>query len=329
MSSSVYALLSIITWSATLLMVRAAGQVWPTLTLGAYSRVVTVVLLGAFLLSTGRGWRRLSVAAVWRLLLVMGAISIVVNALFFWGLSSTSATSASVLYRLDLLFVMLIGTAMGYERVHPLGWLVVPVMAVGVGLLMEVQKINWQGHLLGDTMIVVSAFGLAVNAFIIRRIVKVVDGRVVAFYNLIISGLGLFAITAWRGALRPPTDTAGLADAWVWPVAVGLIIAFQLPLYYAALRRMLVWKLRALMLLSPLMVAGVEVALLKTALHPGQWVGSALIVLGAGALIAYEHNYQAPSMEPARAEGDAAGRPTANTVHGPVMDRHLGASQNH
>ena len=74
--------------------------------------------------------------------------------------------------RMDLLFVVFIGTVLGLERVGALGWCTLPVMLVGLGLLAEVQHFDLGGHIIGDAMVVGGALALAINAFIIRRILQ-------------------------------------------------------------------------------------------------------------------------------------------------------------
>ena len=54
---------------------------------------------------------------VGRWLLLMGAISLVINLLWFGSVRLTTATNCAMLFRLDLLFVVLIGALLGQERI--------------------------------------------------------------------------------------------------------------------------------------------------------------------------------------------------------------------
>ena len=65
-------------------------------------------------------------------------------------------------------------------------------------------------------------------------------------------------------------------------------MAVSLPLYYVALRRMDVWKLRTFMLATPVLTAIVERLLWGVRLAPLQWLGGAIILAGLAALIQME-----------------------------------------
>ena len=74
-----------------------------------------------------------------------------------------------------------------------------------------------------------------------------------------------------------------------------MILAFSVPLYYAALRRLEVWKLRTYMLTAPLMVAAIEWLLWGLEFSPTQCLGAALVLGGLMICIKIEsrtHNLQ-------------------------------------
>ena len=184
-------------------------------------------------------------------LLVMGVVAIVLNLLWYNAMRWTTATNAALLFRLDLVFVVLIGTWLGLERIHLPQALLVLLMLAGLAVFTEVQQFDLGGHLVGDPMVVGAACGYAINAFIIRRILTAMDAMSVSLYNLSFSGLG-FAAVAWaRGEYAELPRVGSQATAWLWIAALGLATAISLPLYYAAFARMPVWKLRTWMLLAP------------------------------------------------------------------------------
>ena len=288
MQAAFYALLAIVPWVGVTLLIRFLVKMegWPVGLVGTLSRVVTVPLLGAWILSTGAGWRRLRPRGVGAWLLLMGAVSIAINLLWFAALKWTTATNAAMLFRFDLVFVLLIGAALGLERIGLAQLALVPVMLVGLGLLVEVQKFDLGGHLAGDAMVVVAALGLAVNAFVIRRIMWAMDENSVALYNHTMSMMGFAALAAAGSEFGLAGDL--LAAAWV-PVAIlGVVSAVGLPLYYVALRRMDVWKLRMFLLLTPVIAAAVEWPLWGIRLSALQCLGGAIILACLAALIHIE-----------------------------------------
>ena len=83
--------------------------------------------------------------------------------------------------------------------------------------------------------------------------------------------------STWREVTRLP-------HAWLWVGLLGLLSAFALPLYYAALRRMAVWKLRAWMLAVPVLVAAADWLIWGTRLSGRQGLGAATVLAGLAVL---------------------------------------------
>ena len=114
-----YASLAIVPWVAFTLLLRClvSMEEWPVGLVGTFCRVVTLPLLSGWILATRSGWRRLRPHGVLGWLLLMGASSIVINLLWFGSLKWTTATNVSMLFRMDLVFVVLIGAVLGLERI--------------------------------------------------------------------------------------------------------------------------------------------------------------------------------------------------------------------
>ncbi len=279
-----YALVATVAWTANLLLVSQVMRIWPAGWAGGLSRLISTGIIGLWILSSRAiGWRRLRFNGQGRRILMMGFVAVAVNVCLFTAMKWTTAANAALLYRSDLLFVILIGWFGGVERITWAGWLVMPVMFAGMALIMQVQYLQWTGRLGGDILVLLAAFFYAVNAFVIRGILHHLGEHVVAFYNNLLCASG-FAVLALIQRARPPTDIV----AWGWLVALGVAGSISLPLYYAALHRMPVWKLRVFMLLSPLMAAGAGWLIWGQRLRAGQWVGAVLLLAGAVVLILSE-----------------------------------------
>lgn len=289
-----YAFLAVATSTALIIVLRGTMAVWPVGLAGTLSRIVSAGVLLFWIGWRGEGWRRLRVEGAGRPLLLMGAISIGLNLCWFAGLKWTTATNAILLFRSDLLFVLLIGALLGVEAISGIGWSVVALMLGGFALLMEVQTLDWGGHARGDALIILSALGLAANAFVIRRILLEMDGEAVAVYNHALSGLG-FAVLLFLEGGRLPEQVLAQPAQWGWVVGFGLLAAVSLPLYYAALGRLAVWKLRVLMLLSAPLGAVVDWMLWGVVLSPAQLWGGAMLVTGASLLVFMERSSPGPA----------------------------------
>ena len=282
------ALLAIVSWVAVNLLVRGALEVWPVNLAGVLGRVITVSILGVWIGATGTGWRRLRPGPFRGWLLLMGVVAIVLNLLWYNAMRWTTATNAALLFRLDLVFVVLIGTCLGLERIHAPQLFLLGLMLLGLAVFTEIHRFDLGGHLVGDAMVIGAAFGYAINAFITRRILTSMDEMAVSLYNLSFSGIG-FAGLAWaRGEYAALTRVGSHLDAWLWIAALGVVTAISLPLYYTALARMPVWKLRTWMLLAPPMVAAVEWPVWGIAISPAQACGGVIMLLGLVALIRLE-----------------------------------------
>lgn len=292
------AILTVIAAAASNLVLKGTVEIWPVALAGLFSRCITVPLLGAWVVGRRGGWRRLVPGHALPALLLMGAFSVAVNLLWFGALRFTTATNVATLKSLDLVFVVLIGALMQLERIHAGELALLPMMLIGMALLVGVADGGWGGHLLGDLMAVAAALAYAANAFIIRGILRSMDEEAVALYNHGLSTVG-FAVLACSGemaatwaAIRPGPV------AWAWIVALGVIAAVSLPVYYAALRRLPIWKLRAWLLLAPVLVAAVE-WLLGVRLSALQALGGGLVLGGLLLLVRIE----------LRAKGEPSPRP--------------------
>ena len=290
-----FALLAIVSWAASNLILRGTIEFWSPAVTGLFSRMVTLPLLAAWVLSTGDGWRRFLPRGAGGWLIVMGIVSIAANLLWFNAMAFTTATNVALLFRLDLVFVVLIGSLLGLERIRLMLMPVLLMMLVGLAMFTEIHRYEWGGHMLGDMMMIGAALGLAINAFVIRHIMRKIDEEAVAFYNYGISAFGFLGLVLLGGefatlqlATRPTSD-------WLWIFSLGVILAFSLPLYYAALRRLEVWKLRTYMLTAPLLVAAIEWPLWGLEFSPVQCCGAAMILGGLVLCIRIESRAKATS----------------------------------
>jgi len=289
-SNRLIAILTILSLAAVTLLMRAALEYWPIGLTGAGSRVVTIAILGAWVLGTGAGWRRLAPRGAGGLLVVMGVFAIAINLLLFAALKWTTATNHALLYRLDVVFVILLGGLLGLERIGWRALVLLPVMLLGIALVAEVGSGGLQMHVVGDLMVVGAAAGFAINAFIIRRILQSMDVEATALVNVTITWLGFAGWAILQDDLAHVGPAVGDPLVWSWVILLGTVYAFFMLLYYVALRRMPVWKLRMWMLSTPVLVAVADAALWGTRLSVQQGIGMALVLVGLAGLIRLERN---------------------------------------
>lgn len=283
-----WAILTVLGTAASMLVLKGALAIWPVGLAGVLSRVVTLSALAAWVLARGAGWRRLLPRTQGGALLVMGGISIVVNLAWFAAMKLTTATNVAMLRSLDLAFVVLIGAGLGLERIGLRQLALVPVMLAGMALLTGVSASGFDAALLGDLLAVGAALAFAANAFIIRGILRHLDEEAVSLYNHGLSTLGFLALVAVGNEVSRAAGVWDQPSAWWWLVAVGVVAAVSLPVYYAALRRMEVWKLRAWLLSAPVLVAVLEWQFWGNRLSGMQWLGAAMVLGSLAVLIRLE-----------------------------------------
>ncbi len=290
MQTLFYSAIALIPWIAVTLLLRYMVNIQglSASLVGILSRVVCLTLLGSWIVTRGTGWRRFQLRGEGRRLIWMGAISTVINLAWFYSLQWTTATNVAILIRTDIVFVILIGATFGFERIRPTQLAVVPLMFIGLGLLCEIQQFDFSGHLTGDLLVVCAALAFSVNAFIIRVILKTLDGEVVAEYNHGISSLGFLAVVLFQGqfAQLPELFTVPRASAII---GLGVCTAIGLPLYYMALKHLPVWKLRVCMLAGPVFTALFELWYWELVMTWTQVLGAAMILVGLAAIVLMDH----------------------------------------
>jgi drug/metabolite transporter (DMT)-like permease len=142
---------------------------------------------------------------------------------------------------------------------------------------------------------------LSINAFVIRHILEMMDEESVALYNHAISTLGFLALVIVGGGFTRLPDVVETSRGWMPVAALGVLLAVSLPLYYVALRRMDVWKLRMFMLATPVLAAVVEWPLLGIELSMLQCLGGVIILAALALLIQMEWRLSAAADDDATA----------------------------
>ena len=314
MPRAFFALGTILSWSLASLVLRRVIESWPLGMAGVMSRVVTLTLLAALVMVAGGGANGFRLRGRGKPVLAMGGIAIVNNVAWFLALKWTSATDVALLFRLDLVFVLLIGVASGLEKVR---WRVLPLigtMFVGLALFIGVGSSIGKDRFIGDALAIGGALGLAANAFVIRQGILVGDssknvsknersigltGPTAAFYNMAFSTLGFLGMVVAERSFTPITFEGKETVDWMWVGVLGVLLAIYLPFYYAALRRFPIWKLRTILLTLPIVVAILEIPIWQLHLEPVQIAGGAIVLVGLAILVQMERTDQNTGGDPA------------------------------
>lgn len=263
----------------------------PPLIFGSTIMGIACILICSYLGGRGRLGELKQRSSSLTGLLKIGLTGTAINVFGLYGLRLTSASNAAILTRTDLLFAILLARLMLGERLS-LGQL----FAAGIMLLGALRVVGFDswGHavsegqeahlqLLGDLLIVASAFFLGLNACQIKRQMLCVSGEVVAAYNTGVMWLLCLLGSLFAGETTSLPPLAARHGALI--LANGCILFFFFLLYYFSLSQLPAWATRAFVLLSPAVVLGLSAPLLHEAIRAQQVHGMLLVVVG-GVLMA-------------------------------------------
>ena len=224
----------------------------------------------------------------WKYLITVSAMFTCFTYLSLWAyqLYDQGVANSAVLWRTDIVFSIIMGRILLGERVKTSQYFALAGMIAGVLLITKTSLSGYQFQWVGDLCIILAAFMLTTNAFIIRMRLSEVNDTMLAAMNNATSGLMLAGIYV---VLSFSQDVFG-ADVAVFAqkpelLAVcllsGLFSATIFLLYYYCLRRLPVWELRAYMLFIPFFAAPIVwfVPFLDDEMTSGQIVGMFFIVI--------------------------------------------------
>ena len=302
--------LSAVLWGLEyVLMKKMLGLVaWPAVALVTYSGAFLVLL--AWTLLT-RSFALPQSRSVLRGLLLIGLIGTSINLCAIKGLQLTTPASVAVIQRMQILFAMLLGWLGLRERVRIAD--LVPVTAmIGGFLAMHLSRRGAGGfdaRALGNLLVLASAFLLALNALLIKRLAQRLDRQAIAVLNCLIIAAGMAVV-----CVVTETDLRAVCTpvcAWL-ALGLALLAGTSLLLYYVALARLEIWKVSTMCLLTPVTSALAQGAILGEALNSRQVAGMTCILAGAAVLIwlhqrrsAVEASSLTPAAATARSGRDA------------------------
>ncbi|MFH0965926.1 MAG: DMT family transporter [Planctomycetota bacterium] len=274
-------ILSAVAWGVEFILIRVMLRETSASCATFYTYFATTVLLLLWSLGARRiSWRRIRPNL--RLLFVIGLVGAFVNIAQFKALDFTDPTSAAVIQRIQILFAIILGWIALRELPR---WADLPAMAaMAFGFLaLELQRGDISVVRVGNLMVLGSALGLAVNALLIKKLLRSTTIEMVSTVNS-------FLIMAWMLVLALATRGQVLAilhnpKLQYLTLAMGLFAAMSFLLYYFALRELPLWLVSIMLLLIPVTSAILQVFVLKEDLAKGEIAGMLLISAGAAALI--------------------------------------------
>ncbi len=207
--------------------------------------------------------------------------------LFFQGLSSASAASASLLQKTLFIWVALLAVPLLRERLGLWQVLGLAILAVGQFLLQPLTR--WGGWGTGETLILSATWLWAVETILAKKVLVWMSPHTAALGRMAIGALVMWAfltITGRAGRALTLNDTQ-----WFWVMITAVLLMAYVWTWYSALK----WA-KASLVTSVLTIGAIVTILLSALLdrHAAtipQIVAISLLVLGA-ALFAFARRLQ-------------------------------------
>jgi drug/metabolite transporter (DMT)-like permease len=246
--------------------------------------LVALVLIGV--IAAGRQWR--TIAALSRrdrfLLLAVGAVGgSLPFALFFTGLTTTSALNAALIHKTLILWVALLAIPLLRERVSSLQWL-------GIAALFAANLIvgGFTGfrYNTGEFLILIATILWACENVIAKIALRNIPSTIVAAARMMIGSLILLAIVLMRNPAVPASIFNLTATQWVWVLATSALLCGYVLTWYRALSLAPATYVATLLLPATLVTNALTAIFLTHTFATGQILSASLMVVGAGIVIA-------------------------------------------
>ncbi len=276
-------------WGSYYVANRVSLQYLSPFFVGLVVRAVTFLLL-IILMTFKRQVKELfKVKGILSKLLLIGVLGFSLDITAFIGLRLSSAANGAVLLKADVLFANLITIFFLKERFSYRDWLYTGGVLLGVGLVVNIDLVNFRFEGIGDIFFLLSAFFVSLNAFVIKSVqldrVNPASDNVVAFYNNFIT-MGIFSIIFFLSDKGASLATVRENSFLVLPLLyAGAMQTFIYLLYYFNLRRLPVWLVKITLLMMPVFATIISFLLLKEGLNLIQVLGMIIVLMCTAGII--------------------------------------------
>lgn len=197
--------------------------------------------------------------------------------LFFQGLTTASAASASLVQKTLFLWVAGLSVPLLKERLG--AWQVLGLAVLAVGQLLLQPLTHWGGWGSGETLILIATLLWAVETILAKRVLGWMSAKTAALGRMGIGALVMWAFLAFSG--RAGTAFPLNGTQWLWVLITAAFLMTYVWVWYSAL------KLAKASLVTSVLAIGAIVTILLSAVldrHTAtapQIVAMVLLVVGA------------------------------------------------
>ncbi len=245
--------------------------------------VVALFLVGLVL--SFRKWHELRklTTTQWLKLLAIGVIGgSIPFALFFTGLSHTSALNGALIHKTLFLWVLLLAMPILKERLTKWQWFGIGLVAVANIFVGGFKGFKFNA---GELMILGATILWAVENVIAKVALKDISSLTVSAARMVFGSIILAAFVAWRGGAGAAAHLT--AVQWSWTLLSSALLVGYVLTWYAALKRAPATYV-AVLLVPATLVTNILSAIFITHAFPlVQFLNASLVTLGAGFIIRF------------------------------------------
>ena len=243
---------------------------------------LVAVLLLSVLIFTAR-WREIKALTKpnWFKLVAIGVVGgSLPFALFFTGLSMTSAVSASLIHKTLFIWVALIALPFLGERLGKIQWAALGLLLVGNFFLGAWQQLTFGT---GELLIFIATLLWAVENIIAKRALRQMSSLLVASARMILGSALLLVAVIAQGGLAILGNLS--FEQWGWTVLAAVLLLGYVISWYAALQRAPATVVASLLVPASLVTSLLSLIFLGKALTATEILSSVIVVLAVVALV--------------------------------------------
>lgn len=237
-----------------------------------------VALLLIVGLTVFRKWRTLKTysRANWLRLMAVGVIGgSIPFALFFTGLSLTSAVAGSFIHKTLFVWVLFLAIPFLKERLQPLQWTAMLLMLFGTFALGGFQHVKFG---IGEAMILAATLFWAAENIIAKKTLKDIPSSIVAAARMGFGSVLLIGYVVVTGKAHLAFELS--STQWMWVVIPSLLLLGYVTTWYAALKRLPASTTATLLVPATIITTLLSAGFGKALLQPSHMLVTAVFALG-------------------------------------------------
>lgn len=203
-------------------------------------------------------------------------------AMFFTGLSMTSAVNAAFIHKTLFIWVALLAIPLLKERMRAPQWL-------GIGAIFAANLVigGFQGFRFntGELLVLGATILWAVENMIAKVTLRDVSAMTVAASRMVLGGILLSVLMILQGGLQ--TAASMTASQWTWILATGVLLLGYVLTWYSALKRAPATYVATLLVPATLVTNVLSAVFVTGSMTGRQVIGSILFVAGAALMIGF------------------------------------------